>query len=179
MTPVAEDNPSAQRCAASRLALVAGAFCLLVGGVMLSVWLSGPGGEVPTSARLDALRASYMDGASEARTREQLRKEDRRVREAYHRRAALLRRGARLLLAGGVALGVAMAWLLWLRPIRPAIPKADPDAEIKRRAESRRTVATVLSIGLFVLGILLGMGWRALSQRPAPDKSAPSSEARR
>lgn len=175
----ANDSTSAQRRAAFGLALTAGAFCLIVAGIMLALALAGGEGEVPTSTRLEALRAGYGGGASDAATREQLRQEDRRVREAYHRRAALLRRGARMLLVGGAVLGVAMAWLVLLRPILPAIPKPDSDAGRKERADSRRAVTVVVSVGLFLLGVLLGMGWRALAERPAAQRPSRVSEAER
>ena len=135
-------------------AWIAGAFCLLVGGVMVYEHFEAATNDPWKSPQLLALREKLAAEPKNEPLQKEIRQLDLEFRQKFRRRLALDKTGAWLLLGGALALVLAAAKAAALKRILP-LPQPKPDAgeqSLKLAARARWSLA---GVGLVVAGSLL------------------------
>ncbi len=135
-------------------AWIAGAFCLLVGGVMVYEHFEAATNDPWKSPQLLALREKLAAEPKNEPLQKEIRQLDVEFRQKFRRRLALDKTGAWLLLGGALALVLAAAKAAALKRILP-LPQPKPDAgeqSLKLAARARWSLA---GVGLAVAGSLL------------------------
>jgi outer membrane protein assembly factor BamB len=159
-----------------RTAWLAGAFCLLVGAILLWFYMTGTTNDPWKSPQLLALKEQLVAEPKNEQLKLQIRDLDVEYRRNFRRRLSLDRSGGWLLLGGAVALVLAARGAFNLNQrLVLSPPKSDANAQAMRlAARSRWAVAGVgASIAAALLLVVLA-GRDVVSE---PGKSAPVAPA--
>ncbi len=164
---------------ATRLAVVAGAFCLTV-AVLLTLnftksrpaqWAAPADASPLYSQELADLKARLAEQPGNDSLKEEIRLFDLRVRQSFFRHQDFSRRGKILLFAGLALLVIALKTVVSLRP-KPPLPGEGP---VDQAVESQRKAASRVSVGL--VGLCVVGGALGLFLMPGLDLSPPDTNA--
>lgn len=177
------DNPRAAALARARYqaalasAIVAGAFCLIVGGILLAAHLRGAAVELNKSEELTDLRANLIkatDPAQRATLLEEIRRRDLALRQDYFGPQTFARRGGMLLAGGAVVFLIAASRVA---AYRKGLPMPGRNGEKKMKATAAAAIArwSVAGVAVAVLGG--GMLLVVSSENPLNGQAPPSPAA--
>ncbi|HUT58654.1 MAG TPA: PQQ-binding-like beta-propeller repeat protein [Phycisphaerae bacterium] len=143
---------------AAAAALVAGAFSLVVGALLVwNLTLQRP--DPQDDARMKSLKDELVRQSNSEQIRQKIRARDIELRSEFFRRRELARRGGYLLVGGLIVLLLSAGAAVW-RPVRPARPgpvNDEPDVRQLLAKQARWSVAAV------VLALVGGaLGWAAV-----------------
>jgi len=165
----AESQRNRRFCALGLL-LVAALFCGIVMGVMSAANFAETGDPPPDSAAIQRLREQLQKRPDDGEIKEAIRREDRRLRQAYFHRVRTLAGGAFLLLAGAAAVVLCARWYASLDPVKVTpsdlAQRSDPDRWLSSRRRSLLAVA--VTAGLVGIALLV-MSFAGGSSFPRAD----------
>ena len=143
---VSADTMAARHRAAVRTAVVAGAFCLIVGGLLLANRAAARRSDPINSEEMAALQKQLFAAPDQEKKEEMLqeiRALDVALRRAYFRSMHLAQRGAYLLAGGLVALVISLCCAAACRKKLPMPGPAVEDEASAVKASARRYVASI------------------------------------
>lgn len=151
-TPV--EAGSARRSVAAAAALVAGAFSLVVGALLVwNLMLETP--DPQDDPGMQSLKAELVRQPRNEQIRQKIRALDLELRGEFFRRRELARRGGYLLLGGVIVLFISAGVAVW-RPVRPVRPGPLADEQEARGRLARLARRSVAAVVLIVAGGVLG-----------------------
>lgn len=166
-----ENSPSASAplhlrvSSLARTAIIAAAFCVLVGGYMLYQHALASERDPWKSPQLLALKEKLRAAPTDETTKSEIRRLDLEFRQRYKRRLALDATGGWLLVGGvAVLLLAARPSVKWQTP--PWLPKLRPDAINASRRLSTQACWSVAAVGAVAVAGLLALALAASSPLP-------------
>lgn len=178
--------------AATRTALVTGAFVAITAAALVAYHLKGGAEEFIDSAEIAAMKSALAADPADDALKLRIQERDLAIREAYFARIERLDRGIYLLLGGLIAFVAALAWAASAASARRAAP-VPGSTEPTAAAEARATLSSRWSIAaLAVIAAGLGAAWTsrgdlafldqavtAIEEAKAPPVFAPPDEVRK
>jgi outer membrane protein assembly factor BamB len=140
----------------SRIAIVAGVFCLLVCATMLYHHFTAAQRDPWKSPQLLRLKEQLRARPADEAVKNEIRRLDLQFRQRYVRRLSLDRTGG-WLLVGGLLVMVLAAQPAAKRPAKPWLPELNPDANNQARrvaAQSRWSVAVLGAVAVIGLATI-------------------------
>ncbi len=164
-TPATFAGPAAmrRRCAV-RVALVAAAFCAVVGGVMAYHIVRANLADPLDDARLRQLRADLAKTPRSENLKADIRTIDQRLRLEYFRRLDLVRRGVWLLMGGAAVLIAAGAYANVLGRKLP-MPAAEPAPDLAAARRRSRWALAATAAMLLACAAAAPMLWPGAAPR--------------
>ncbi len=157
----------AQAC--SRIAVIAGVFSLILGGLLIvnSFRLySGPGNgrvRLVEARELLPLKTALREDPKNEALKQQLRLLDQQLREDYFRREKLASRGGWLLMAGATVFLAALQLSAYLKRPRIPVPQIPTQRLDPARASARAAMAvagTAVGLAGLTAALVWDTGWR-------------------
>lgn len=149
----------------TKVAIIAGVFCLLVCGAMLYQHFRSAERDPWKSPQLLALKEELRTAPNDEVVKGEIRRLDLEFRQRYMRRLSLNRTGG-WLLVGGLTLALLAARKVWKLRDKPWLPELATDAAALQRHRSTQARAAVFAIGAITGVGLLTLGLSATSPLP-------------
>lgn len=164
-------TPAARSDAAllTRVASVAAAFCLLVGGTMLYQHSRSAERDLWKSPQLLTLKEKLRAAPNDETVKSEIRCLDLEFRQRYVRRLSLNRTGG-WLLVGGLTLALLTASKAWELQAKPWLPELNTEAAALQRQRAKQARTAVVVVGAITSVSLLTLGLSATSPLPRSAK---------